>query len=96
MLLRRDFSKVGMDLPLNKKEKAEFAAFERAEKRRERDEFLRSAGLDPRPPRSQGKAVKFSREIEERLNRAVAAEDFERAAALRDELEKRKGQNGAT
>jgi hypothetical protein len=96
MLLRRDFSKVGMDLPLNKKEETALAAFERAEKVRERDELLRSARLDPRTPRSEGKAVKSTQELEERLSRAISSEDFELAAALRDELEKRKGQTGAT
>jgi hypothetical protein len=96
VLLHRDMRNAGMEMPLNKKDKAAFAAFERAEKRRERDEFLRSAGLDPRPPRWQGKAVKSIDQIEERLNRAISAEDFELAAALRDELNMRKGQAGAT
>jgi protein-arginine kinase activator protein McsA len=87
---------MGLDLPLNKEEKAELAAFERAQRRRQRDELLRSAGLDPRPPRCQGRAAKAIRELEVRLARAVRDQDYERAAELRDEIKRQKGQAGVT
>jgi hypothetical protein len=96
MLLRRDLNNIGMDLPLSKKEKAELAALQRAENHRHRDELLRSADLDPRTLRSQGRAVKSIPEIEERLRLAIQAEDYDLAALLRDELIERKGHSRAT
>jgi excinuclease UvrABC helicase subunit UvrB len=76
---------------LNKKEKADLAAEEREQKRRQRDELLRSAGLDPRPPRRDGAAVRQSKtekvvELRIKLKQAVLVEEYEKAAALRDQL----------
>jgi protein-arginine kinase activator protein McsA len=89
--LRNDLRAAGVELRLTKKQEADLAAFERAQRKRHRNELLRSAGLDPRPPRCQGKAVKPIREIELRLARAVRDEDYERAAELRDEIKRQKG-----
>jgi hypothetical protein len=90
--LHRDLKAMGVDPPA-KKSRLDLAAVERIETRRQRDELLRSAGIDPRPPRRQGRAIQPIQAIKDRLAKAVREEDYEIAAALRDEL---RGHIGAT
>jgi excinuclease UvrABC helicase subunit UvrB len=81
----------GIEPRLSKKEKADLEAEEGAQNRRQTDEMLRSAGMDPRPPRRDGCAVRRSKaeaivELRNQLKQAVLVEDYESAAALRDQL----------
>jgi hypothetical protein len=81
---------------LSKKEKADLKAEEKAQKRRQTDELISSAGLDPRPPRRDGQAVRLSKaeervDLRVKMRQAVLAEEYESAAALRDQLRELEG-----
>ncbi len=96
-LLRSDMRTMCPDIAdkaFSAKEHADADAAERAETRRQRDEFLRGSGLDPKSSRSHGQSdqkMKMEAEIERltvQKSQAIREERFEEAARLRDRITK--------